>query len=271
MSISTNNSRWVLPNLSSALKWCKTRNSQGLGCTLDILGENVRTEKDANIAINVYLRCAEELQADNLDGAIAMKLSNLGAGFDRALGRKNLLKIFKETEQYNINLELDMEGKPMVEYTIQTAQELADMGYHVTLALQVYLNRTEDDLKNVLKHDIIVRLVKGAYLGDTGDFVEIQERFKSLIKNLLENGGHFSIGTHDPELIAWVKSNAVDKNELIEFGFLKGLADNTKLALVKAGWQVAEYVPFGADSRAYITRRQHYLNELNRLSRRVVD
>jgi len=242
-----------------------------LGCTLDVLGENVRAEKDATTAIDIYLDCAKELHNQNLDGGVAVKLSSLGSSFDKILGRKNLLQIFKGTEQYNINLELDMEGKPMVEYTIQTAQELVDMGYHVTVALQAYLNRTVDDLKNALEHDITVRLVKGAYLGDIEDFVEIQGQFKSIAKHLILSGRHFSIGTHDPELIAWVKSNAVDQKELIEFGFLKGLADNTKLASVKAGWQVAEYVPFGADSRAYITRREHYLNELKQLSRRVVD
>ena len=170
----------------------------------------------------------------------------------------------------NVNIEIDMEGTPLVEYTINTALECANMGYHVSLALQAYLNRTMDDIKKVIEHDMTVRLVKGAYLGDTDDFVKIQNRFKRLTKLLIENGKHFAIGTHDPELIGWLMNNADNSKDIIEIGFLKGLGNETKLGLVRDGWAVCEYVPFGTDSRAYITRRVRYLKELERQERKPV-
>ena len=57
------------------------------------------------------------------------------------------------------------------------------------------------------------------------------------------------------------------KKDLIEFGFLKGLADRTKVAMAKEGWLVSEYVPFGKNRTAYEARRRKYLKELESLGR----
>ena len=57
---------------------------------------------------------------------------------------------------------------------------------------------------------------------------------------------------------------------LIEFGFLRGLADRTKIAMAKEGWLVSEYVPFGENSAAYVARRQKYLKQLQSLGRSAV-
>lgn len=261
---------WVLPDLQTALNHCITRNSQGICCALDVLGENIKVEKEVGRMFDTYLTCAQELQVNNLDGAIAVKLSSLGANFNRSLARKHLLNLFDKTEQMNVNIEFDMEGTPLVDYTIETALACADKGYNVTLALQTYLDRSIDDLKTALEHEITVRLVKGAYLGDTIDFIEIQQRFKNLVDLLLDSGRHFTLGTHDPEIIEYIIANADEHKDLIEFGFLKGLADETKLKLVKDGWAVIEYVPFGYDYKAYVTRRKRYLKELERFGRKPV-
>lgn len=264
------NQRWALPDLQSALLRCNKRNTQGIGCTIDVLGESVKNNKEAKRSIEAYLISTQALNEHNLDAAIAVKLSSIGAGFDKALGRKNLLNIFQNIESQRLNIELDMEGTPSVEYTLNTALECASKGFPVTLALQAYLDRTEHDLKKAFDNDITVRLVKGAYLGDTNDFVEIQERFKNLTELLIKNDRHFTIGTHDPELIEWVRAFAGEQKDLIEFGFLMGLGDETKLDLAKEGWVVSEYIPFGVDTKAYVTRRERYLRELERLGRAPV-
>ncbi len=263
--------RWVLADIEHALAWCLNQNSQDLCCTLAPLGEDIKTEQGVLNSIESYLTCAHELQNRDLDGAVGVKLTSLGALFNKKFAQENLLKIFKATEQLNVNIEFDIEGASLVDFTIETALQFSDLGYHVTLALQAYLNRTPIDIKRALDHDVTVRLVKGAYIGDTNDFIEIQNRFKKLVKILVVNEKHFSIGTHDPELIKWVKENYNEHKDIIEFGFLKGLADTTKLRLSKAGWAVAEYVPYGLDSKAYVMRRSRYLKELEHLGRSPVD
>jgi proline dehydrogenase len=162
---------------------------------------------------------------------------------------------------------MDMEGKSLVDFYIRSAAESAAEKCPITLALQAYLNRTPEDLDRVLDKGIRVRLVKGAYLGDTGDFKEIQRRLRSLAVRLSATGLTFSVGTHDPEIINWARTELAGKMSSLEFGFLKGMSDETKIGLVSDGWMVAEYAPFGRQGDAYILRRLRYLRMLDRMRR----
>jgi len=115
-----------------------------------------------------------------------------------------------------------------------------------------------------------VRLVKGAYIGDHNDFATIQSKMQQYTEKLLSKQTLFSIGTHDPELIGWLKNRITKQKNLVEFGFLKGLADHTKIEMVSQGYQIAEYVPFDPEGDAYIMRRERYLDTLKQLSRSPV-
>ena len=117
---------------------------------------------------------------------------------------------------------------------------------------------------------ITVRLVKGAYQGDTDDFTTIQEQFRTHAGTLISAGASFSAATHDPELIDWLREEMSDHKDLIEFAFLKGLAERTKTEMATDGWKVAEYVPYGPGGQAYIQRRERYLAALEHLGRSPV-
>jgi proline dehydrogenase len=271
MNMQSESLRWVLPNLNSAQTWCKHRNGQGICCTLDVLGEDIKTNDEIEYSVESILNCARTMDNQNLDAALAIKPTSLGALTDRKLAKRNIFKLFNETSELITNLELDMEGTPLVEFTIDTAFTLVDTSFPVTLALQAYLDRTPRDIKNAIDKDINIRLVKGAYMGDSDDFNKIQEKYKNCFSLLFDSGHFFSVSTHDPELIRWVKEQAHEQKAIFEFGFLKGLADETKVELVRDGWQVSEYVPFGRDSKAYINRRNRYLKNLRNLGRKPLD
>ena len=67
----------------------------------------------------------------------------------------------------DVGFEIDMEGKQSVDLTIQAAKACAVAGIPTTMALQVYLKRTLDDLDYLQgQENLRIRLVKGAYLGD---------------------------------------------------------------------------------------------------------
>ena len=154
-----------------------------------------------------------------------------------------------------------------MEYTLKTALSFSTQEIPITMALQAYLKRTLDDLNNILEQGINVRLVKGAYKGDLEDFKLIQKRYKESFDFLRNSNTPFFVGTHDPELMEWMKEKASKRIEFVEFGFLKGLADKTKIELACKDWLVSEYVPFGKDSTAYEKRRNRYLKELEKLGR----
>jgi len=150
---------------------------------------------------------------------------------------------------------------------MRSAMESVAEGCPVTLALQVYLDRTPEDLDRMLHSGIRVRLVKGAYVGDTENFGEIQRRLKRLASRLSATGLPFCIGTHDPEIVDWARKELTGRKSSLEFGFLKGMSEETKMRLVSDGWEVAEYVPFGRRGDAYVSRRLHYLKTLERMGR----
>ena len=259
--------RWALPDLAGALRWCRGRNARGIRCILDVLGENARNEEAAAGSVDAYRSCLTALEEEEgLSASISVKLTDLGALFDRRLCLENLRTLSREAAQAGVGFEIDMEGKPLVDITLEAALECAAEG-PLTLAVAANFDRTTDDLEAFLGSGIRPRLVKGAYPGDVADFREVQERLKGLVEMALAAERPFSLATHDPEVIEWALGRLSEEKTLVEFGFLMGLSDLTKEKLAGQGWAVSEYVPFGSRRRAYQARRLKYQGELARLGR----
>jgi len=261
--------RWALPDRSAAFERCAARNSEDIRCVIDVMGEGVDGPGRAGSTVNDYQSVIEEIDRRGLDVSVSVKSSALGAAFDRALASDNLLRICGKAASLGIGFEIDMEGAPLVDHTIDGAVACAEVGAPVMLALQAHLDRTEKDLERVLDAGIEVRLVKGAYIGDVSDFREVQERFKRIADRLVQAGVPFCVGTHDPEMVRYVRKLGLPADR-IEFGFLMGLGDETKVELTRDGLQVSEYVPYGDDVRAYEVRRERYLKNLERIGRELV-
>ncbi|MGD1060048.1 MAG: proline dehydrogenase family protein [Methanomassiliicoccales archaeon] len=259
--------RWALPDWHSTLLWCKARNAQAIRTVVDMLGEDV-SKKEAKLMADSYLDVLRSITDEKLYAAISLKVTQLGHPYDKQGCTERVFAIARDAAARKIGFEIDMEGRGSVDYTLETVEACASENYPVTIALQAYLDRTEEDLERVIEHGIVVRVVKGAYSGDVSDFREIQRRFMVIIRRLIDGGSEFCIGTHDPELIAWASEAASGASDRSEFGMLKGLSDKTKLEFVKHGWKVSEYVPFGKDKAAYEDRRRIYLRHLDEIGRK---
>ena len=194
----------------------------------------------------------------------------MGAMLSDNIFRSNVIQVLELGTHKNVRVEMDMEGLPLIDQTIAMALDSKEQGYGLTLALQANMMRSKKDLRVLVDSGINVRLVKGAYIGDIKDFVLIQKSMKLLTEELLKTSENHSVGTHDPEIVNWYQDNPLVTPENTTFGFLKGLADEAKLELADDGWKVAEYVPFGPDTKAYIFRRERYLSNLVRLGRLII-
>jgi proline dehydrogenase len=266
MEMTGSEDRWALPDLAGALRWCRERNARGIRCTLDVLGENAMGEEVAAGSVEAYLSSLRAIEEEGLSATISVKLTDLGALFDRGICRENLRILSREAAQAGVGFEIDIEGKPLAEFTLEAALECAVEG-PLTLAVAANFDRTAGDLLAILRSGIRPRLVKGAYPGDVADFREVQGRLKGLVEVGLAFERPFSLATHDPEVIEWALKSIPEEKGLVEFGFLMGLSDGTKERLAGQGWAVSEYVPFGSRRRAYEARRLQYLRELARLGR----
>jgi|WetSurMetagenome_2_1015567.scaffolds.fasta_scaffold00099_39 proline dehydrogenase len=259
--------RWSLSDLENTVAWCKKRKGQGIRCTVTTMAEFARTPAEARAGLEAGLTGIRTLGATVPGVAWAVKPSAIGILADARVYRENLSILAREAGAAGISLEIDMEGRPLVEATLSSALALASEDMKVTLALQAYLDRTPRDLATCREAGIPIRLVKGAYLGDTADFVAIQKRFRTVARDLMDAGTPFSAATHDPELISWLEEEAIAPRHLVEFAFLKGLADLTKTRLISEGWNVTEYVPYGPGGEGYFHRRERYLAMLELLGR----
>jgi proline dehydrogenase len=263
--------RWVLPDLDRALAWCRERNRQHISCTLHVLDEYARSGGEVDGVSAAYQETIAGIAGQRLDAAISVKLSSLGALFDGDLALEKVYGLCHEAAKRGVGFEIDMEGRALVGPAIEAASLCRRKSLPVTLALQAYLYRTPGDLRLLLALGVIPRFVKGAYLGDTGDFSEIQKRFLALVKEAAGFEVNFQIGTHDPVLIPEIRSLMRVHRDRISFGFLMGLADRTKEEMAAEGWQVSEYVPFGKDAGPYVARRERYVRELKAAGRAAVD
>ncbi|GAB4273556.1 MAG: proline dehydrogenase [Candidatus Rifleibacteriota bacterium] len=259
--------RWALPDLASAIAWSFKRQSEGIAVALDALGEYAKTSEQAFQAANDYLHTLQAIKNSGLSKAgIAIKPSALGLKLNRDLAENYMRQIARLGQKLEVPVEVDMEGTPTVNDICEIAQKLSGEGFSLVLALQAYLDRTATDLASCIKAGLKIRLVKGAYMGDTSDFSKIQQRLINLFKQAMSFDKSLDVGTHDPYVVEQLKTH-LDENTkaLVTFGFLKGLADQSKLKMVKEGFQVSEYVPFGNNRSAYIKRREAYLKNLSAL------
>ena len=257
--------RWTLPDLASAVRWCKSRNDEGIRCIVADLNEHATDLQTVFNGVTGAVETIRAIEASRLNASVSIKLSAIGALLDRRQCLENARSIAAEAKKRHVAMEIDMEGRGLIDLTISVASACAREGILPTLALQAYLDRTGNDLDNMKGQGIGVRLVKGAYHGDTGDFMNIRERFKALMLQGLSSGGMISAATHDLAILEWISDALAGDKSRLELGFLMGLSDRTKTRFVRDGWKVSEYVPYGPDSGAYVARREHYLGYLESL------
>lgn len=236
---------------------------RGLRLTLDYLGESVVTSEAADEVTRDYLRILDTIVGAGVERNISLKLTQLGLDVDRATCVDNLRRILEPAGAHGFFVRIDMEGSAYTEDTIQIFETLWQQGYrNVGVVLQACLKRTSDDLARVMAMGARVRLVKGAYKEPREvafqNKEEVDARFVELMKTLLDGGTEPAIATHDPKMIAQTKTHAANRGyakDRFEFQMLYGIRRDLQSALVREGYPVRLYVPFGREWYPYFMRR----------------
>ena len=252
--------RWIAGvDMQSAIDDAKKANSRGIGAIVNFLGEDIRDRATADAHAAEYLRLQQSLSDARINGFTSVKLTQLGLGSDDEGMRARLEKVASNAERLRQLLWIDMEGSAFTEATVQTYTALHQKHPGVGVAIQAYTRRSESDLRTILDAGGKVRLVKGAYK-ESRDFAfptrdEVRGNFEKLMGVLFERGDGFAIGTHDSFLIDKARSLAERKHGEFRFELLKGIRDELKTDLVKSGYEVSEYLPYGDSWYAYSRRR----------------
>jgi proline dehydrogenase len=257
--------RWCCEDLNDAIELARKRNKQGIRCIIDPLGELAKDDVATEKALAAGIETIEAISSHGLYASVALKPTALGAAYDLENCINKAMELTRLAWKEGIGVELDMEARKYVDETLRMATDLMQAGSGpLSIALQAYLYRTPMDARRMDMAGVKVRLVKGAYAGDMDDFDGITAAMIDNIDLLASMGRPFSIGTHDPRIIDRIWKNRGLKG-LLEVGMLKGLGDETKIRLAGKGWSIAEYIPYGKDSYAYVARRENYLRNLGKL------
>jgi len=249
--------------LADGIVVAQTLNTQGLLVSLDHLGESVSNPAAARRAVGSYLEALEAIAAEDVEGNISLKLTQLGLDLSREMCVAHLRKILERAQQLNIFVRIDMESSAYTQRTLDVHRELWDAGFrNVGVVLQAYLYRTAADVEQAVERGVQVRLCKGAYLEPArvafADKTEVDANYARLLERLLVVGNHPAIATHDERLInrtlEIVKSNGIAP-EGFDFEMLFGVRRDLQLRLVSSGYRVRVYLPYGSEWYPYLVRR----------------
>ncbi|MDH4066337.1 MAG: proline dehydrogenase family protein [Acidobacteriota bacterium] len=236
---------------------------RGLRLTLDYLGESVSSFDDAAAAVREYAGIIDAIVAAGVERNISLKLTQLGLDVDLATAVDNMRRILEPADRHGFFVRIDMESSPYVDRTLQVLETLWQQGHRtVGTVIQSCLIRSPTDIARLNGLGARVRLVKGAYKEPKAvafqDKARVDAAFVELMRELLDHGTFPAIATHDPAMIDATKRYAAEKsyaNDRFEFQMLFGVRRDLQARLVKEGYGVRVYVPFGRQWFPYFMRR----------------
>jgi proline dehydrogenase len=249
--------------IEDAVAAARTLQARGLLITLDYLGESVATLEEAAAATREYVRLLDVIVASGIERNVSLKLTQLGIDVDRATAVDNLRRILEPAQQHGFFVRIDMEDSSYTDVTLQVFETLWQQGYRsLGVALQAYLHRTEHDVRRMNELGARVRLVKGAYKEPPAvafqKKADVDAAFVRLMRLLLDGGVYPAIATHDPAVIDATRAYAAERgigSDRYEFQMLFGIRRDLQTALVRDGYRMRIYVPFGQQWFPYFMRR----------------
>jgi proline dehydrogenase len=266
--------------IEDAIRAIRELNAKGINATLDHLGEHTSTAEEADKATQDILTVLNEIDKAGVRANVSIKLTQIGMGLDEETCQQNLVRILELARQHNNFVRVDIEDTPYTDVTISIYNAMLERGFTtrtVGMAVQSYLYRAEADVKKLLETGTRFRLVKGAYKEPADKAypkkADVDANYDLLTKimidanlklenNTVSDDGRVppipAIASHDEKRIAFAKQYAEKvglPKQAVEFQMLYGIRRELQERLVKEGYPVRVYVPFGTHWYPYFMRR----------------
>ncbi len=264
--------------LAEGIKVIQQLNDKGINATLDHLGEHTDIPEKARQATEDILLAYDGIATAGVRANVSIKLTQIGLALGDEMCYENLIRICEKARSYGSFLRIDMEESAVTQRTLDLLNKARSSGFdNVGIVIQSSLYRSQQDIDQLVNDCVKVRLCKGAYKEPASvayakktDVDDNYDRLaSSLIKGALSDGcpkvspdGKFpplpGLATHDPRRIEYAKVYA-DKVGLpkdgMEFQMLNGIRRDLQEQLVKDGYCVRVYVPYGTEWYPYFMRR----------------
>jgi len=251
--------------ITDALDATSATNSLGMSVSVDNLGENVTNAEESKESAKLYHQMLDEIAARKLDANVSLKLTHMGLDVDEQMARGIVNDLVAHAARLGSFVRVDMEGSPYTEKTLAVVRELHKMPGNagkVGAVIQSYLRRSQNDVERLCAERIRIRLCKGAYK-EPAEIAfqakaDVDQNFVTLMKIMLKSGVYHGIATHDPKMIEATQAFARAENiahDRFEFQMLYGVRRDLQQQLVKDGWRMRVYIPFGSEWYPYLMRR----------------
>jgi proline dehydrogenase len=260
------NSRFIAGTTpEDALRVAEEVNRQGIAVTLDSLGESVTSESEAHKAADVYHQLLDSIAARGINANISVKLTQMGLEQSAELAESiagNLAEHARATENF---VRIDMEDSRLTQVTLDIVRRIharPAMRGAIGVVIQSYLYRSQADVEQLLAEGIRIRLCKGAYKEPPEVAfprkTDVDANFVGLSHLLLDSPIYHGLATHDQAIVETAKAYAAShgiSREHFEFQMLYGVRRDLQRNLVRDGYKVRVYVPFGTEWYPYFMRR----------------
>jgi len=252
------------PTLDDAMRVVRKLNQEGCCATLDVLGEHITKKDDAEAAVQEYVQALERINKEKLDSNISVKLTMLGLKLDREFCIENMRKLVQTARRFGNFVRIDMEDSSCTTDTLAVYHALKKDFDNVGFVIQAYLRRSIKDIREQMNCNskINVRLCKGIYIEPREiaykDREIINSNYLYLLEELLAHDHYAAIATHDEKLV-WAAFKLIDQLKLphdqYEFQMLLGVEEQLRRLILKEGYKLRVYVPFGKQWYEYSVRR----------------
>ncbi|HSL31419.1 MAG TPA: proline dehydrogenase family protein [Anaerolineales bacterium] len=265
---------------ADAIRVIQQLNGKSINATLDHLGEHTSTVEEADRATDKILTILEEIDKAGVRSNVSIKLTQIGMGLDEEICRQNLVRILEHARKHGNFIRIDMEDTPYTDITLSLYYSMLQRGFNVSqvgMVVQSYLYRTEADVRRLLEYNVHIRLVKGAYQEPSDkafpEKADVDANFDLLTKLMIDAACKIeartispdgrvppvpAIATHDEKRIEFAKQYAEKvglSKDALEFQMLYGIRRDLQEQLVRQGYPVRVYVPFGTHWYPYFMRR----------------
>jgi proline dehydrogenase len=253
--------------IADAVRATQAINRAGMSVTIDNLGENVTNPDEARQSAQLYHQILDAIAAQQLNANISLKLTHMGLDVDEKLARDIVSSLVAKAAAMNPPgfVRVDMEGSPYTQRTLDFVHELHRMpgnANSVGTVIQAYLKRSESDIEKLLSESIRIRLCKGAYK-EPPDIAfpskaDVDSNYVKLMKILMKSGIYHGLATHDENIIHQAQAFATSEKlsrDTFEFQMLYGIRRDLQRKLVRDGWRLRIYIPFGTEWYPYFMRR----------------
>ena len=249
--------------IEEALSNVKILNQKGFCATLDILGEHVKSKTFAKNITQQYCGLYQQINDQKLDCTISVKPTHIGLNISYTEALENLTLISKKASELHNFLRIDMESSKYTEQTFGLLMDCKKITKNIGVAMQAYLLRSLNDIDRLANTEFNARICKGIYKENSSvsykTKMDINNNFMLMAKKMAKKGSFAGYATHDQELIDelldWIQTERIP-SEQFEFQTLYGVPMEGRLEnLIRNGYRVRIYVPFGPDWFDYSVRR----------------